>query len=123
MTIQRATAWVAASRDGRQRLLAIVERADTALTRMRGLLGRDGLPDGEGLVLTPCSMVHTLFMRFPIDVLFLDRHDRVVRSVDAVKPFRFAWGGWRARSTIELPAGTLRRADVRAGHHIRIEGP
>jgi uncharacterized membrane protein (UPF0127 family) len=122
-SLPRAMAWVAASGEGRQRLLAVVERAETALTRMQGLLGRDALADGEGLVLTPCSSVHTWFMRFPIDVLFLDRQGRVVRGVDALKPFRFAWGGWQARSTIELPAGTLRRAGVRVGHLIRIEEP
>lgn len=103
------------------RTVAEAELADTALTRMRGLLGRDGLDRGTGLVLTPCNSVHTWFMRFAIDVLFLDRAGTVVRAVPSLVPFRLAWGGPRARTTIELPAGTADGLGIRPGTLLRIE--
>lgn len=100
--------------------LATALVADTPQTRMVGLLGRASLAPGDGLVLEPCAMIHTCFMRFPIDVLFLDRGGKVVRAVDTLKPFRLAWG-WGARTTVELPAGTLKAAGIRAGEEVRIE--
>jgi uncharacterized protein len=105
----------------RGKVLAVAARADTVLTRMVGLLGRAGLAAGDGLVITPCSMIHTFFMRFPIDVLFADRAGRVVAVIDTLRPFRLVWGGWRARQAIELPAGALRRAGVAAGGRISVE--
>ena len=92
---------------GSGRLLATAEVADTAQSRTKGLLGRDSLPAGEGLILEPCRLIHTFMMRFAIDVVFYDRGLRVTRAVSDVRPSRFAWGGWRARTTLELPAGTL----------------
>lgn len=89
------------------RLLATAEVADTPQSRMTGLLGRDGLPPGHGLILEPCRLIHTFMMRFAIDVVFYDRAHRVTRAVADVRPSRFAWGGLRARATLELPAGTL----------------
>ena len=70
--------------------------ADSPLTRLRGLLGRDGLESGEGLLLRPASAVHTYFMRFPIDVVFLDRSLVVVGISDSVDP-------WQARSRKGAP--------------------
>ena len=76
--------------------------------RMRGLLGRDGLPSGALLLLDPCGSIHTLGMRFVIDVLFLDRDWRVVGVRKAVPPGRACvWGGWRARRTLEACSGWL----------------
>src|SRR5438105_13383785 len=60
--------------------------ADTALTRMKGLLGRRDLPSGEGILLKPASSVHMAFMRFPIDAVFLDRDLRVVKIADDLRP-------------------------------------
>ena len=88
---------------------------------MVGLLRHASLPPGDGVVLVPCGMVHTCFMRFSIDLLFVDRDGTVVKSVDALPPFRLAWGGWRAKTTVELPAGTLRHAGVGRGDMIRLE--
>ncbi|MBI2835244.1 MAG: DUF192 domain-containing protein, partial [Acidobacteria bacterium] len=66
--------------------------AATPFSRMIGLLARRSLDEGDGLVLQPCSMVHTWFMRFAIDVIFLDRHGTVLRVVDTLRPFGVAWG-------------------------------
>jgi len=84
-----------------------MERADSPWARALGLLGRAALAPGEGLHILPCRSVHTCFMRFPIDVLYLDQSCRVVKTVADLRPFRFSWGGRRAHSVLELPAGTV----------------
>lgn len=104
-----------------QTLLAVAEVADTRWNRLVGLLGRQSLAPGTALVLDPCSLVHTWFMSFAIDLVFLDRESRVVRCVSHVAPFRIAWGGWRAHTTVELPAGTLDSTPVSQGSRVRIE--
>ena len=102
-------------------ILGNARLADTPRARAVGLLGRASLDPGDGLILRPCRMIHTFFMRFPIDVLFLDRGGIVVGMARALKPFRLAWGGWRAHTTVELPAGTLAAAAVERGARVRIE--
>ena len=83
-----------------------VEIADTRATRNRGLLGRAGLDERAALMLIPCFSVHTAFMRFSIDVVFLDGDGCVVRTVSRLAPWRMAVC-LRARSVVELPAGRL----------------
>jgi uncharacterized membrane protein (UPF0127 family) len=91
--------------------------AATPLRRMKGLLGRSGLAPGEGLLLRPATSIHTWFMRFPIDAVFLDR-DLVVRKVaSGVKPWRLVFAR-RARSVLELPAGEATRRGVAAGQRL-----
>ncbi|MBI4347952.1 MAG: DUF192 domain-containing protein [Elusimicrobia bacterium] len=85
-----------------------VERADTAAARSKGLLGRDSMEAGEGLWIVPCPMIHTFFMRFPIDVLFLDKQNRVVRVIESLKPWRLSPWVFRAHSVLELAGGSLR---------------
>jgi uncharacterized protein len=91
--------------------------ADTPLRRMKGLLGRSRLEEDEGMLIQPASSIHTWFMRFPIDVVFLDRELRVRRVVEAVRPWRFAFG-WRARAVLELPAGAAARSGLVAGQKL-----
>jgi len=86
-------------------LLGTVLVAERLAERMRGLLGRDGLPSGTGMLLDPCGSVHTLGMRFPIDVIYFDAEWRVVRIARDVRPWRMSMGGWRARATLEIHAG------------------
>jgi uncharacterized membrane protein (UPF0127 family) len=102
-------------------VLAQAQVADTPAARLRGLLGRDGLRPGDGLILDPCSSVHTCFMRFSIDLVFVDRAGAVLRTIANVGPFRFVSGGRRARQTIELPAGTLATVRVVPGDRLRME--
>jgi len=94
-----------------------VEIADTRATRNRGLLGRDRLEPGSALVISPCLAVHTAFMRFAIDVVFVDRDGCVVRIVRDLAPWRMA-ASWRAQRVIELPAGELHARDVRVGDRL-----
>jgi len=83
-------------------------------SRRKGLLGRDSLPEGAAMLIAPSNAVHTFFMRFPIDVAFLARDGRVLKVRHAV-PARRMTAAIRAYAVAELPAGTLERADVRAG--------
>lgn len=85
--------------------------ADRALTRMQGLLGRHSLPSGEGLLLRPAPSIHTAFMRFPIDVVFLDADLRVVKLVQRLAPWRTA-SARRAKAVLELPAGETARREL-----------
>ena len=86
---------------------------------MRGLLGRDGLAEGEGLLLEPCGSVHTLFMRFPIDVVFLDRELSVVAVRQEVRPWRTA-GARGAKVALELATGEAARLGIRPGMQLRL---
>ena len=96
-----------------------VEKADTFLTRLQGLLGRKGLPAGHGLWLVPGAMIHTCFMAFAIDAIFLDRGLRVLR-VQTLPPWRFSPWVAGAASVLELPAGAAR--DVKPDDLLEIKG-
>ena len=85
-----------------------VEVASTRQDRRKGLLGRDGLDPGAALVLSPCAAIHTAFMRFPIDAVFLRRDGRVVRIVRNLQPWRVALSV-RAHAVVELAAGVIDR--------------
>jgi len=103
-----------------EELAARVVKADTFWTRLRGLTGRSGLDSGEGLWIIPCRSIHTHGMAFPIDVIFLDRERNVVGLEENLSPGRFAPIRWKARTVLELPAGTVRRSRTRVGDRIEI---
>lgn len=85
-------------------------------TRLRGLMGKDALAAGDAMLLMRCAAVHTFFMRFAIDVLYLDARGEVLKCVERLKPWRFsACGVWRARHTLELPAGAIARGGIQPG--------
>jgi uncharacterized protein len=84
--------------------------AATPWARMRGLLGRDELPRGEGILLRPAGSIHTFFMRFPIDAVFLDGEGTVVGVERNMKPWRMARRSG-AKSVLELPANVANVAD------------
>ena len=86
-----------------------IDRADTPSTRAKGLLGRDGLEAGEGVWIVPCAMVHMFFMRFPIDVVFLDRGLKVRRVVEGLRTWRLSPWVPSAHSVLELAAGAARK--------------
>ena len=94
-----------------------IETADRGPLRRKGLLGRDRLAPGQGLWIVPCEAVHTFAMRFPIDLVYLDRRRRVLKVRHSVPPGRIS-ACLRAHSVIELPAGTVRQAGVNAGDEL-----
>ena len=95
-----------------------VESAATLLARLRGLLGRSGLPQGEALRIEPCTSIHTFFMKFPIDAVFLGRDGKVVRAIEELRPWRATRIYPSAAMVVELPAGTLRHTDTREGDEL-----
>ena len=88
--------------------------------RRKGLLGRECLPDGEGLWIVPCEAVHTFWMRFPIDLVYLNRRHQVVKIRTDVRPWRLS-GSLRAHSVLELPAGTIRKSQTMPGDLLSLE--
>jgi len=90
--------------------------------RMIGLMGRATLPAGGGLIFPGTQGVHTHFMRFPIDLLFYDKTQRVHAIARAVKPWRFSPYHFGAKGLIELPAGTLSASQTEPGDQLAIEG-
>ena len=101
--------------EGSGRVLADdLEIADTPWQRMKGLLGRDRLDEGRGLLIEACWSVHTCFMRFPIDVIYLDREGLVRKIVHRMPPWRVS-SCLGASRTVELPAGAAASAEVQPG--------
>ncbi len=97
-----------------------VEMADTIASRFLGLMFRRELPAGHALAIRPCNSIHMLFMRFPLDVLFVDRDGRVVRVLEWIRPWRASSLVRGAKMAIELPAGTAARAAVARGAVLRL---
>ena len=93
--------------------------ATSLALRFRGLMGRSKLPAGEGILLRPCGSVHTLFMRFPIDVVFCDGDLRVVKVAADVPTWRMR-GQRGAKVAIELAAGEAARRGVTSGAQLRL---
>jgi uncharacterized membrane protein (UPF0127 family) len=96
--------------------------AETPLMRLRGLLGRSRLVSGDGLLIRPTSAIHTCFMRFPIDAVFLDRDLVVLKVVSDLRPWRLA-SRRGAKSVLELAAGESERRGVQAGERLRLSDP
>ena len=94
--------------------------AATPFKRMIGLLDRKGLHSDEALVITPCRGIHMLFMKFPIDVIFIDRAGAVVGLCPHIRPFRFSPFFPQARSAIEILAGTIAASRTQRGDSIQI---
>ncbi|MFN8635830.1 MAG: DUF192 domain-containing protein [Chloroflexota bacterium] len=95
--------------------------ADTFWRRLRGLLGRAGLEPGEGLVIKPCDSIHMIGMRFPLDVVHLDKSGTVVKVLENIKPNRLGPFVWRSRTAVELPAGTAAATGTVVGDRVVLE--
>lgn len=97
-----------------------IELADTSEKRRVGLLRHERLEAGEGLWIVPCESVHTFFMKFPIDLVYLDKKRKVRKVRHAVPPWRLS-ACLTAHSILELPAGTIRSTGTQAGDELLIE--
>ena len=113
----------------RTRQTVLCERMETAgslAEQSRGLLGRSGLEPGSGMLfvsgrLTPFMWMHMFFMRFPIDIVFLDRNDRVIRVNHRLKPWRVSPVVLRARKALEIEAGAAAQSATAPGDQIVFE--
>lgn len=101
-------------------LATAADVADTSAKRNVGLLRHKSLPEGEGLLITPSEGVHTVGMKFPIDVLFLSRKREVLKLRASMVPFRIALC-LRAHSVLELPAGTAAATATAPGDTLEFE--
>ncbi len=94
--------------------------AETSWSRMVGLLGQSGLEPGTGLLIIPSQAIHTVAMRFAIDVIFVDRRWRVVHVRPAMVPYRLTGIRWKAHFVLELPTGTIARTTTSVGDQLAI---
>lgn len=104
-----------------RRLADRVELANTFFKRLRGLMFRRRLAPDQALWLRPCNGVHTFWMLFAIDVIFLDRELRIVRLVENMRPFRVTRPHLAARSVLEMAAHSISSAGLRVGDRLEVE--
>lgn len=98
-----------------------LEVAKNVFTQGLGLMGRSGLPENGGLLIPNCNGIHMMFMRFPIDAVFVDKKGRVVKTYKRLRP----WIGivpfvWRAHEVAELPAGAIERHGIEVGDQLLV---
>lgn len=104
---------------------ALADRVEVAVTRRdrrKGLLGRSGLEPASALIIAPCFSIHTMFMRFDIDAVFVDEDGRAVKVVRDMPPWRIAVDP-TAHAVVELPAGSLRDRQVNVGDRLYLLEP
>lgn len=88
--------------------------------RMKGLLGRNGLGNGEGVLLDPCNSVHTFFMKFPIMIIFLSKENKVVKIIQDLRPWRVTRPYFSAVRTLEIPCDSPGR-NLRVGDILEVK--
>jgi len=105
----------------RNTLLADEARiGNTFFMRLIGLLNRNSLRKGEALILTPSNCIHSFFMRFTIDVIFLDKTGKIIKTLPSFKPFRLSPLYLHSNLVIELPENTLKLSQTQPGDIIKI---
>ena len=97
-----------------------LEVANSFFSRMKGLLGRKTLSQEEGLLITNCNSIHMFFMRFSIDVIFINKENKVVGLVENIPPNRLSRIFWKATSAIEVAPGAIQRSSTKVGHLLEI---
>jgi uncharacterized membrane protein (UPF0127 family) len=96
-----------------------VRIANTFITRLQGWMGKQSATEGEALVISPCSSIHTFGMKFAIDVLFLNSNDQVIHRIQNLKPNRVSRVISSASKVIELRAGTIEQLDIKLQDEVR----
>lgn len=94
--------------------------ADNSWTRLKGLIGTKHLPEGDGLLIKPCKGVHCMFMSIPIDVLYMDKDNRVLDMDANMQPNAFGKPRRQCKYVIELPAGTIVRTQTKVGDQLTV---
>ena len=95
-----------------------VDLAHTSATRMKGLLGKTSMEQNYGLWISPCRSIHTFFMKFPIDVIFLSSSNQVVKLINNMKPFRLSPIVFSAKSVLELSTGAIEKSGTQIGDQV-----
>ena len=107
-------------REDRSLLIPNLKVAKTALQRMRGLLGSTELADSEALWLLPGNGIHTFFMKYQIDCVFLDRELRIRKVVSDIRPWKIVWPVFGAYSMIELKSGVANKLGLNKGDRLYV---
>ena len=105
---------------GDELLIADLQIADVFFSRLRGLLGRSGLGENEGLLITKCHQVHMMFMRFPIDMIFCAKNNLVVHVEESLRPWKISPTIRDAAFVIELAAGSAKRLSIKAADRLEV---
>jgi uncharacterized membrane protein (UPF0127 family) len=105
-----------------QTLVTAGRVANNMWTRLRGLIGSKPLGPGQAMLISPCQSIHTHFMSFPIDVLYVDTDRRVVALDQAMPPWRFGRLYRTARWVLELPAGVIAQTGTQVGDQLKLDG-
>ncbi|WHY87705.1 DUF192 domain-containing protein [Neobacillus novalis] len=99
-------------------LASQVTAADTYFKRLKGLMFSKSLPAGHGLLIQPCQSIHTYFMNYSIDVIYLSKEFEIVGLDETVKPAKVGKFHRKAKSVLELPAGTIRETGTKIGNYL-----
>ena len=97
-----------------------IEIVDKFVGKILGLMGRKDFRGYNGMLLTNANSIHTFFVKFPIDVLFLDKNYKVVKTVENLRPFWFSPIVFRAKHTLEIPKGSIKKQSLEEGDEIKI---
>ncbi len=97
-----------------------VTKARTILERMVGLLGKKEIPNDFTLWISPCKSIHTFFMKFPIDVLFVDKQLCIVSLFNSVPPGKIIFGGFKSHSVFEMKANLLKQNQLKKGDQLYV---
>jgi uncharacterized membrane protein (UPF0127 family) len=95
--------------------------ANTTYKRFIGLMGKKELNKGEGVFLTPCNSIHMMFMKLPLDIIFLDRKNKIIHITENIKPWKISRIVFMAQSVLEIPVGTILNTDSKIGDTLSIE--
>ncbi|HEX8926196.1 MAG TPA: DUF192 domain-containing protein [Terriglobales bacterium] len=98
-----------------------IQVAERGLDGVIGLLGRRSLDAGQGMLIVPTQAVHTIGMAFPIDLVFIDKHNKVIATREDIPPFRISKFYWKALGVIELPIGTIRDTRTQVGDQLKVD--
>lgn len=101
-------------------LVSCLEMADNYFARLKGLMFRPGLPEGAGLWIVPCKDIHSCFMRFEFDAVFVDKANRVVYLVERMRPWGMTKFIKEARAVLELPPGVIAATATQLGDQLEL---
>lgn len=97
-----------------------LEKVTSIYKRGKGLLGRERLDDSQALWISPCNNIHTFFMKFSIDCIFLDKKMVIQKTKSNIKPYRVAGPFWKSYSVIEFQAGTIEKYKLSIGDQLYV---
>lgn len=87
--------------------------ANTMFSRFIGLISKKSIDENEGILLTPCNSIHMMFMKFPIDVVFLDKRNKVIKIIENIQPWKISPIVFKAQSVLELSSGTVSKKNIK----------